>query len=306
MKHRKYYLIIGAFLVAVLFWLFVVLNNTFITTMSVPLRIVNLPVDVAISNPLPENVEVSFSGSGWQLIILTLKRNLFFDLPGQRIHSDRIVYPNRYLSEALKLPANVVAVRVFPEALEIDVDLFLRKIVPVRVVLDSLTFKEDFGLSGPIMVEPDSITLMGAEKVIRRISSWPTVRRGYQQLSMSVADEVLPADSLPGIVRFTRDPLKLVIPVEQMADMPFRNIKITIRGAPVERQVLLEKSAIDVYVRGGVSLLSQLTADEFSASVDYQSILDDTTGTVTPAVRIPSGLLFLKTEPSRIKYTIRQ
>lgn len=306
MNFQKYMLIIGALVVAALFWLFVVLNNTYTTTMSIPLRIVNLPVDVAVSNTLPRTVEVSLSGTGWQLLILSLKDNLTFNLPGERIHSDRVLYPNKYVSEALKLPPNVAAVRVFPETLDIEVDVFLRKQVPVRLVLDSLTFREEFGLSGPIRIEPDSVVIMGAEKVLRQISSWPTARQSYGRLSVSVMDDVFLADSLPGLVRFPREPVKVFIPVEQMADIAYRDVEVVVRDVPEGRQVLLERPTIDVYVRGGVSLLSQIRRDDFTATVDYSVLIEDSTDSIIPVVRIPVGLFFLKTEPSRIKYTIRQ
>jgi hypothetical protein len=304
--YRKYMLIIGAIVVAMLFWLFVVLNNTYTTTMSVPLKIVDLPMDVAISNALPQTVDVSLTGTGWQLLILAVKKNLVFNLPGERIHSNRVLFPNKYLNEALKLPANVFAVRVFPESLDLEVDLFLRKRVPVRLVVDSITFRENFGLSGQVRIEPDSVVIMGADKVLRQINSWPTVPRAYTRLSKPVWDEVFLADSLPGIVRFSREPLKVYIPVEQMADVAYRDIEIRVQDVPKDRQVLLERPAIDIYVRGGVNRLAQLQSDEITATIDYQALLKDSTGTIIPSVRLPEGLFFLKSEPSRIKFTIRQ
>jgi hypothetical protein len=305
MDYRKYILLVGAFMVAVLFWLFVVLNNTYTTTMTVPLRIVDLPMDVAISSPLPPTVDVSLSGTGWQLVILALKRNLVFNIPGERIRSNGTLLPNKYLNEALKLPANVAAVRVFPESLDVQLDLFVRKRVPVRLVLDSLSFRENFGLSGPIHIAPDSVLIMGAVKVLRQINSWPTMRRSYGPLSMPMTDEVYLADSLPGIVRFPREPLRVTIPVEQVADESFRNIEVVVRDVPNDKQVLLERSTIDVYVRGGVTLLSQVRTDEFSATIEYRDLLKDSTGSAIPLIRIPPGLFFLKADPSSIKFTIR-
>jgi YbbR domain-containing protein len=306
MQMRRIPTYLGVAGLAVLFWLFVALGNDYVTVVRMPLRVVNLPITTALATPLPETVEVTVSGNGWQLLVMSLGSGAAFELPGNRIHADGVILTNRYLSEALQLPAGMKALQVYPETLRVEVDVHLQKKVPIRLALGSLTFKQDFGLTGAIVLSPDSILLTGAEKVLRGITSWPTARRSYEELSLDVSDEVPLADSLPGVVRFRLDAVKVYIPVEQLADASFRDVPVQVRDAPPNGSVLLVPPAVEVFVRGGVNRLSQLTATDFTAAVDYRALLTDSSGAVQPAITTPPGVTLLKTVPETVRAIIRR
>lgn len=291
---------------AALFWLFVALNNDYVTMVRMPLRVVNLPMNIALAKPLPETVEVSLSGSGWQLFFMSLGSSRAFELPGNRIHTDRIILTNRYLSESLKLPAGVKALQVYPETLAVEVDVYLQKKVPIRLLLRALTFKPDFGLTGPIVLAPDSVVLTGADKILRGITSWPTAPRSFTDLSLDCSDDVPLADSLPGVIRFRVDAVKVFIPVEQLADASFREVPVDVREAPTHSAVLLQPPSVEVFVRGGVNRLAQLSTTDFSASVEYRALLADSSGAVQPVVALPQGVMLLKTAPEAVRYIIRR
>ncbi|MBL0176915.1 MAG: hypothetical protein IPP94_16930 [Ignavibacteria bacterium] len=298
--------ILGSMLLATVVWVSVTLNNTYTARFTVPLGVVNLPADLAIAKPLPRTIEVELEGSGWQLFVLSAGRRLSFDLPGARLRSDRLIVTSRYLGASMKLPSGVVARQAFPETLTVAVDQYMQKRVPIRVAFSVLSFKPDYGLASPVTAMPDSVTLMGAEKVLRGIVSWPTAPLAFHDLTVPAAEETVLADSLPGLIRFRRETVRVSVPVEQFADMSFADVPVIVNDAPRDRQVLLANPTVTVFVRGGVDKLAVLTAEDFGASIEYQSLVSDTTGAITPAILLPAGVRLLKIEPLRIRYTIRQ
>lgn len=306
MRTHSYLSIAGSLLLAGIVWLAVTLNKTYTTQLRVPLAVVNLPQDVAIASSLPAHVDVTLEGRGWQLLILATVRPLVFEIPGPRLASSRRLQLSRYLEDALRLPEGVTARLVAPDTIDITIDRYVRKKVPVRLAAEALLFRQDFGLAGPISVLPDSVELFGADKVLRGIDSWPTEPRRYEDLSNPVVDELALADSLPGIVRFKSEPVKVFIPVEQLADVLYEGIAVSVTDAPRDRHILLANPFVGIHVRGGVNRLATLEAQDFTVTISYGTLAQDTTGAVTPDVHLPDGVTLLRVTPPRIRYTVRQ
>jgi len=306
MKGRNYHIVAGTLLVAGLFWFSVTMGRTFVAEFTVPLNLTKMPRDLTLAKSLPETVEISLEGLGWQLLFLSLSNQLSFDLSGRRLRTDGVVLTNKLLPEALNLPPGVKAIQVFPDTLLIAVDPRMEKKVPVHLKLQQLTFETEFGLTGSAKLSPDSVVLTGARRVLRSIDAWATVPCSYERVSLPVVEEIAVMDSLSGIVRVDPGTVTLFIPVEQLVDVLFTGVAIDVQGVPVDMDVLLETSAVDVYIRGGVNTLANLSPEDFSAMVEYTSILADTTGTISPHMELQEGLSVLRIEPPSVSYTIRQ
>jgi hypothetical protein len=305
MSTGRYHILAGSFLVAALFWFSVTMGGSFRTRVDVPLTISNMPDNIALVTPLPETINVLLEARGWQLLFLSASSQLLYEIPGSRLRSGSI-QTNRALSENMILPEGVVAIRAYPETLFVKVDRFLKKKVPLHVGALSVSFKQDFGLMRDIQITPDSIMLEGAESVLRSIQSWPIESRTYTDLSLPVAEEVPVVDSLHGAVKFRTEKVSLYIPTEQLADLSFEGIRVTIKDVPRDREVLLGHQTVTVYVRGGVNYLSTLSEEDFRAEIAFDDIVADTSGSIMPTMHFPAGLRLLKIEPEEIRYTIRR
>jgi hypothetical protein len=305
MMKGRYNVLIGSFLVATAFWFSVTMSGTFRAHFDVPLTISNMPVDIALVAPLPENVDVLLEADGWQLLFMNAGKQVAYEIPGSRLRAG-VIQTNRILNETMQLPPGVTALRVYPETLFVRVDRFLRKDVPLRLVSLSMKFKDGFGLVSEPTISPDSITLRGAESVLRGIRSWPVDGRSYTDLAIPVTEELMVRDSLPGVVRYALDKVTLHIPTEQLADMWFRDVRVNVRHVPADREVLLGQQTIDISVRGGVNALSLYSSGDVSAEIEFEDIVADTSGSIIPTLIIPPELKVLSMEPPAIQYTLRK
>jgi len=305
MKKGRYHILAGSFVVAVMFWFSVTMGDSYRMQYEIPLTVTNMPRDLAFYRPLPDNISVMLQANGWQLLFLSAGKPVVFEIPGEALRN-RFILTNRVLGEMLKLPPGVQAIRAYPDTLFMYVDRFEEKKVPLRANNISVSFKSDFGLIRSIEMIPDSVTLKGSGRVLRNIESWPVEARTYENLSIPVADELPLLDSLPGVVKFDINKTTLYIPTEQMAEMVFDGIPVTIRGVPSDREVLLSSQSINVTVRGGVNVLSALNSDDFKAILTFDTILADTSGNVIPTLVLPTGLQLLRIDPTEIRYTIRR
>jgi hypothetical protein len=304
MKRVQYKVLIGSFIIAGLFWISVTLSGTFTTEVTVPLTVSNMPADFALAKPLPENVELSVQGTGWQLLFLLAGKQVVFDIPGYRLHSG-VLLPNKLISEAVKLPAGVLALQVYPETLLVSLDQFVTKRVPLTFNTNLISYKEGYGLNGTPTLSPDSISLKGAERVLRKIISWPVETKPVTDCSGDLNEEAYALDSLPGIVSFDRLRIQLRVPVQQLADIPINDIPVTVLNVPPRKHVQIEFNRVQAYVRGGVNLLSTISVNEFKATVEYQTLSQDSTGYFVPKMQLPKGLVLLKLTPPQIRFSIR-
>ena len=305
MVKGNYHILLGSFLVAAAFWFSVTMSGTFREHFDVPLTISGMPEDIALAAPLPATVDVLLEADGWQLLFINAGKQFAFEIPGSRVRAG-VILTNRSLHEMMRLPGGVTAIKVYPETLFVQVDRFLAKRVPLRLSGLSMTFKDGFGLVQEPEIKPDSVTLRGAESVLRNIDSWPVAGRTYSDLSMPVAEEVPVKDSLRGVLRRDVETVTLYIPTEQLADMWFREVRVHVRHVPADRQVLLAQQTIDLSVRGGVNILSLYSADDFLAEIEFEEIVADTSGSIVPLLQLPPQLKLLRMEPPAIRYTMRK
>lgn len=306
MEQRPYHILAGSVLLAMLLWSMVKLGETYSSRIQVPLALTALGSDVALESPLPERVEVLVEGPGWQLLYLTLADQLQLEVPATAVRGDRIVLGSRLLGSALKLPTGVVAVQAYPETLVVRTERAIERKVPLRFDPALLAFREGFGMTGTPMLEPDSVLLTGSERVLQNIASWPVEDRRFDDLTGPVTETLAIGDSLPGIVRRNIDRVRLFVPVEQLADVRYEDVAVTVEDVPLGREVLLAHARIDVIVRGGLSRLAQYSARDFQAIVDYGALMADTTGQIVPRIRMPETFKLLHLDPPAIGYTIRK
>ncbi|HBX66521.1 MAG TPA: hypothetical protein DEG32_10335, partial [Balneolaceae bacterium] len=74
-RREKIIVFIAAYIMAVSLWFIVNLNGSFSININIPVEPGNIPESMALTEDLPEFVQVGVSGDGWQLL------NLYNDPP---------------------------------------------------------------------------------------------------------------------------------------------------------------------------------------------------------------------------------
>jgi len=179
MQRRSVYIAVFSTLFGVLAWISVTMREDYVTTVTTPFVLKEIPAGMAVQTPLPRTIQLRFRGEGWRLAALLLA------------HSPRLVFSATTLpaghkpltfsdfADRISLAPGVRLLDVKPDSLLIELGPAVRKRVPV--VLDCLAgFREGYGQVGPTSVAPDSITLTGAESVLRAIDTWRTERRVFE------------------------------------------------------------------------------------------------------------------------------
>lgn len=284
-------------LLSVILWLSLTVQEQRMVRMSFPVEVTGVPEGQALSQRPPSSVDVQLQGRGMDLL------RLIFDPPTVRVSARE---GEIGVQEALDLPrvneARIESVtpRTINLALEPRVERRVRveprinvELAPAHELIDGLT------------IQPDSITVQGAESVVNDLDAWPTDSLVLSDVRDTVQTEVPLQDSLSGLVERSASEVTVTARAGKFAEET-RKVTVEVTGVPAGQDlVALQPSTIRIRYR---VLFDQLfesrRSSEFFATVSYSQIRSDTTGYVEPQIHVPSDLVIRDPEPipPRLQY----
>ncbi len=302
---RRYPLIIMAAVFAAILWVYVTLRGDYQAIVSVDLSITNIPTGFAIKSPVPPTVQVRINTTGWHLAMLRWRGTPRVEIDGGGAGRDRIIDIGKILPGAMALPPDVQVLDVNPERILVETEPVSTKKVVIEPRTD-LRLRPGYIQVGVITSTPDSVVISGARSVLADIHSVRTRTVVESDVFSPMQVTAVLEDSFDVPITLSTTSASLSWDVEPFAEKTFRRIPIELTEVPTNRTVVLLPSMVDVTLRGGVSQLARITDQEITASVQYRTILADTTGVIQPAIVSPAWTTVVAVKPERIQYVIRK
>lgn len=157
-----------ALLLALLLWFDVTSDETAVIDYPVPLSIAVEGRDMIITNDIPHEVDVRFSGSGKELLRLDKDRlAIRKEVRGGESDTVRVDLGPQDVQRPGDL--NLVPTGVVPARITVVTDRFIERIVPLELVGTPET-REGYRATG-LRVDPRSVTVRGVTAEVRPIGS---------------------------------------------------------------------------------------------------------------------------------------
>lgn len=280
MRREKVIVFVGAYIMAVSLWFIVNLSGSFSINVNVPIEPGNVPENMALTEELPEFVQVGVSGDGWQLL------NLYNDPPVVVINiEDREVNLFDQVRQRLSYLQGVDIAKVQPLLLSIDMEPKESKKVPVRVPSE-ISFQNRYGLVGSPSLSPDSITITGAESMIEEIDEW--VVQDTLRLS-GVRDDISVDIFLNGnntVIELSETEVRFKANVSEFTEGE-TTVYIRTRGLPRGQNVNYNPSSVTIKFDVPIEQFADVEkVQPYEVYVPYSKILEDSTGFVTPDIEL--------------------
>jgi YbbR domain-containing protein len=282
---------------AVLLWFLVGGEEMVQVTISVPLEITNVPVDLVIANDVPPALAVKVYGPRSLINNATKQRiSKVIDLRGS--HAGRVtidITPSR-----LSLPAGVTAMKVDPASVTIVLERRLSRVVPVKAILTG-EVENDYELD-KVVVEPEQVRISGPESEvagIRELETYPielgrATNSFTREIGLNLHGLHITVDG-DSIVRVHVE----VRPLE--GTMRFQHVQVMsdhragkLTWWPAEVTVILE---------GPKPLLKKITNRDIVVKIPKDLKLGKQW--LAPDVTVPPGLIVKKTIPETVRITYR-
>lgn len=305
MKSKRYHIIIGSMLFAVLMWISVTLGDEYQISIQIPLIVENVPEGKALKGHVPKTLTTTIRGTGWRLASLLLSGKPRCILNISALAGSNIIVTKRDLINTISVSSGIQPIDVSLDTLVFDLERYTERTVRIlpNIVLEC---REGFGVVGEITVKPESIVVGGAESVVHSIQGWRTERRSFSDVRESFTTEIPLEDPTDYSFFLFRKTVQLTVHVAAFADKIFSGVMVEVVSVPPNREIIFIPPRVDIVVWGGIDQLAALSISDFRLSVDYQTLLTDTTGYVQPRIEFPSGIRILATRPERLQYIIRK
>jgi YbbR domain-containing protein len=183
--------VILCLLAATIFWLFNAFNKSHSSTIRFPLQFDYDQQRYVPVNPLPHQININVTGSGWDLI----RKTLGVKLP-------ELVIPLERPLETKKIPASAITPMLLTQlgslqinyistdTLRVLLDEKVSKTFRLTADLGKVRFKEGYGSTGIVKVMPDTVRIDGPRSIIRSIPDTITLPLLAAGISKSFRNEV--------------------------------------------------------------------------------------------------------------------
>jgi hypothetical protein len=272
------------------------------TNVDVKLTLYNFPQGYTTGSQLPEKIKLRVKGQGWRLVSINIGPESEFRVSVDGDSGSQNVNLSNYLESNRWLLSDVEIINIFPDSLRFFVERIISRKLPVISGL-GLEFKPGYGLASGIVLNPDSVVVSGPFSVLKTMKEIRTVDKSLSLLDSRTKLEV----NLPVMngIEYNANLIEMVLDIQRIVDKQFENITVDVIDIPQRKEVVLLPNKIGFNVRGGIEILGKLQPDQFRAYVKYQSLVQDTTGSVTPILEMPKNVILQYLKPDRLRYVIR-
>ena len=288
--------------VAAVLWFSFSMREAYTVAVQVPVQIVSLPAGEALRESPPATATATLQGEGWTLLTLTRRR------PTIRVAaSGETVDLEAALRE--QIPAGVSVQGVQPRVVALALDTRTTRRLPVRL-RQNIDTRPSYGLLRPPTLQPDSVTVSGAQSLLGRLVDWPTEVLSVRDVDADFTRTVALSDTFGGLLTPSAQGTTVSVAVGQFTGAS-RDLEVEVENLPRGvAGVRFDPSRVvvtyDVPSQGD-GYDEALTSDAFRAVVDYADIARDTTsGSVPVSLRYPDGLGVrdAAASPGRVEYFI--
>jgi YbbR domain-containing protein len=305
MKEHRLPIIIFSTLFAILLWVSVNMTYEYQTTVQLPLVLENIKPTRALARPVPQSVQMKVHGTGWQLAELSFAPNTRYELDCGEVTTHQRFLTANDIMERVKIPRGPSVIEIKPETLLVVLDEKISKTVPL-IPNTSLSFRNGYDIIGDVHISPDSVKLAGAHSLLNDVTAWSTNLLSLSNLRSPVQTQISVSDSLSYGITPIPSKATISFDVQPIAEETFKGISVDVNDVPENRLVVLIPPKVDIIIRGGVDQLAALSRKDFSAYINYSTILLDTTGMISPTIVCPRNTKVVDQNPEKLQYVIRK
>ena len=273
---KKLMLPFGAFMMALLVWVFVISNNEYSMKVDIPIEARNLNAQRAHKEEVPEFASVILKGKGRDLFKTYLFRNfinfkLVLDLEGiqkeyEFILNDyfksyprKIVLPNSYNLELIEV--------LYPTKIKISLDQNLIKDIPIKHLVE-VVLLNGYTQVGEVKLTPAYLEVAGPKVELENIdyiyTFTDTIFNGKSNVRRKIKIK-----NIGPLIKFSQQEIDYEIDIQQISERIIVDIPIEIKNIPNNVRVFPSPQTISLTILGGVNRISLVNSNDINIIVDF-------------------------------------
>lgn len=287
-KGEKTVVFIGAYLIALTMWFIVNLNGTFNVTVKMPIELAGLPSDKALTDNLPEYVEVDLTGTAFPLI------GIYNNPPKVPISVDaKSVNLFNQIRQKMSSVQEIEVTKVDPMLIQVNLENRITKKIPVILPVD-VAFTSRHGFISEPMLTPDSIEVSGAESQIRGLNEWVIQDTLKLKSVKKDINSVIALENTNPLVHTNVNEVKYSAEVSEFTESEV-NILIKAKDIPRGESIVFNPASVTIKYDVPLKYYSEVASlRPYEVYVPYDKIKNDQTGFVSPDIELTATEYYLK------------
>jgi YbbR domain-containing protein len=296
-------------IIATSLWFLDALSKDYATTLSYPVKYVNPPKNLFLSNTPPSKLDLRVRAHGFTLLRHKLALSfspLLLDLTTISHSIDSTATIVEVTAENLirrigsQISNEISISDVSPRTISLQFDSLQTRVVQVLPDIN-LNFKPQFFMSGEVTIEPDSVILTGPAALLDTIRILYTEPRTFNDLETSIVQSVRVYN--PRRTNLSPERVTLHVPVEKFTEKKI-TIPVQVINMPENIQIKLFPPQVNVSFMVGLSNYDNVTANDFSAIVDFSQTAPERETLEVKVESKTSYIQSIKASPAAVEYLI--
>ncbi len=291
-------LIIGAFLLAFLLWLFVTSQKNFTAELDVPIEVRNIQSRKTLRHKIPRTAVVRFNGTGRALLKARLLKDFFdlklvVDLERMRTEYDFILneYFERY-PQKIYIPSsfaiNYLEV-VYPDSLHISLDDIMTKEVPVISNM-LLAPAPGYLLVGEPRIDPQEVQISGPKELVGQISQVLAVSDTIDNLDITL-NRKLDLTELDRLIHMSVNEIEYYQDVQAIGERIISEIAVEVTNILPDLRVFVNPRTVALTITGGIDQIATIQPEDIRVEINFAQQWTPRQQFYEPTVTPPAGLI---------------
>jgi hypothetical protein len=279
------------------FWLFNALNKNYATTVRLPLRFEFDGSRFQAVEPLPSQIAINISGSGWRII-----RNEYgIKVPDITISLERPA-DVRKMSAASLLP--VIASQLeglklnymVTDTLFIHIDPITKRHVRVIGATDRISFRKGYGATGELQVTPDTASITGPASIIAALGDSIVLHPKAESLASTFAKDVSWSGPQESLLSVFPSLFAVHLPVDKVEQISI-TVPLRLPRVPADYQI----AGDSIHVTWQVPANQITTTNQVQARIELPRLTSGETRFVMPLLSgLPDGAMLIHLDSVQI------
>ncbi len=256
---------------ATIFWFFNALNKQYTARIKYPISFEFNKDSVVVVSELPDNLRLSVSGGGWDL----LRKTFWFDIDPVIIELESPT-ETEYLSQAFLTPivreqiSQIEINEIINDTIWINIEEKISKTLPIKLDTTRLGLDPGFKISSTIELRPDSVAVIGPLSQIMAMSDTFLIRLFDENIDKDYNDDLNLENFLPRLVDVVPEEINVQFRVKKYVTGKMA-VKVETVNFPSRQRWDLQDSTIVISFTAAEEEFDKLDSQEFVVVVDFRN-----------------------------------
>lgn len=301
----NYRSLLASMSIAVILWATIITDRVYVTRIEAPLHIKRLATNRVLLNPPPVKAILDVEGKGRALIALNFfPTSIDLELPD--IDHSTTLNLNEYKNQfkiGREIGIEIVDI-IEPKTIDLQVDRFFEDWKPIKL------HGQVKPLAGYILtgseLSQDSVLVSGPRSLIKMMNYIYCDSINFQNAKYPFETEVRLLNPKIGVLQLNPQIIKVKYHIEQLVERTIYNIPIQLTGVPVDLIAAASPATITIRVKGGESVVSNVTPLQISTVFDYNKDYQKGQLYFPVRVRTPENVTLLEISPKNFRLQLKR